>query len=62
MYDDQEDYDLGVRAQRNPAASTGQAEDFPNSVRNLVRALAHLVLAGSVLWTVAVAACLAHSL
>jgi hypothetical protein len=61
MNDDQTDLILGVRADQNASAADGQV-DLPTSVRQLIRALAHLVLAGSVLWAVAVAACLAHSL
>jgi hypothetical protein len=61
MNDDQTDLVLGVRAEQNASASNGQV-DLPASVRQLVRALAHLVLGGSVLWVVAVAACLAYSL
>jgi len=56
MDDDQTYPDIGA----SPPA--GQVSDLPTSERQLMRALAHLVIGGSLLWAIAVAACLAQSL
>jgi hypothetical protein len=60
MNDDQANLILGVRAQQSVAASV--TLDLPTSARQLARALAHMALGGSLLWALAAAACLAHSL
>jgi hypothetical protein len=60
MNDDQADLILGVRAQQSVSAAAEL--DLPTSARQLARAVAHLALGGFLLWAVAVAACLAHSL
>ncbi|HXA23156.1 MAG TPA: hypothetical protein VNW90_12740 [Acetobacteraceae bacterium] len=59
MSNDETDF-LGEYAQHG--ASAAQALDLPTTVRQLMRALAHLAVGGSLLWTVAAAASLANSL
>jgi hypothetical protein len=44
------------------SASSAQPLDLPTTVRQLMRALAHLAVGGSLLWGVAAAASLANSL
>jgi len=44
------------------STSSAQALDLPTTVRQLMRALAHLAVGGSLLWGVAAAATLANSL
>ncbi len=59
MNDDQANLILGVRAQQSVSASAEL--DLPTSARQLARSVVHLALGGCLLWAVAVAACLAHS-
>jgi hypothetical protein len=44
------------------SASSAPALDLPTTVRQLMRALSHLAVGGSLLWGVSVAASLANSL
>jgi hypothetical protein len=60
MNDDQANLVLSVPTQQSGSASA--TSDLPTSARQLARALVHLALGGSLLWAVAVAACLARSL
>jgi hypothetical protein len=59
MNSDQADLVSDGRARQSTASEP--ASDLPTSARQLVRSLAHLMLAGSVLWGVAAAASLAQS-